>query len=264
VDHTEQVCRDLCAFLAVPYDAQMLKLNQADLSAVFKAPHHAYLRRGIIERQKYAQELVPPAVVKKLERFRHRWQPQTGEEAKPASAPPAGPGPVEFFYHNAAGKMLILFDSLVRAGFEFLPLAWLRIYRLLKTWVVNPPSGESDEKMSLLKDCQKHGLTILSATVLMGLIVFIHLHSNPHLMFILFYAVPCALLALVVNNRWATLFVLASSIVAPSIQFGADADYQSAMVFVWNFFSRFILLEILVLTIGRIRLEFSKTGDQVS
>ena len=54
VDQTEKTCRDLCAFLGVPFDAQMLHLNTADLSAIYKAPHHAYLRRGIIERQKYS------------------------------------------------------------------------------------------------------------------------------------------------------------------------------------------------------------------
>jgi len=68
VDQTEKVCREACAFLRVPYDARMLELNKADLSAIYKAPHHAYLRRGIIERQKYAEKLVPPAIEKKLQR----------------------------------------------------------------------------------------------------------------------------------------------------------------------------------------------------
>jgi hypothetical protein len=82
------------------------------------------------------------------------------------------------------------------------------------------------------------------------------------LMFILFYGIPCALLALVVNTRWATLFVLASSFIAPMIQYDGDADYRSTGVFLWNFFTRFILLEILILTLGRIRLEFSRQKNQ--
>ena len=68
VDQTEKVCSEITAFLGVPYDARMLQLNKADLSAIYKAPHHAYLRRGVIERQKYAEELVPPRIAQKLER----------------------------------------------------------------------------------------------------------------------------------------------------------------------------------------------------
>ena len=262
VDQTERVCREISAFLGVPYDARMLHLNQADLSAVYKAPHHAYLRRGVIERQKYAEELVSPRIVRKLERYRHLWEQQQAKWLKPSANPGhVFPGPVELGYHHVMGRALSVYDSFVRASFEFFPLAWLRIYRLFKTWIVNPPSGTVDEKTSVLKDWRDHWPTILLATLVLGLIAFLHLHSNPHLMFILLYAIPCALLAMVVNFRWATLFVLASSLLSPMIQYEGDADYHSFAVFIWNFFSRFILLEILILTIGRIRREFSDFGD---
>jgi hypothetical protein len=264
VDHTEQVCRDISAFLGVPYDERMLKLNQADLSAIYKAPHHAFLRRGVIERQKYDRELVRPSVARKLDRYRCRWERLQAGWLKPSSnATYVEPGAAEFFYHNTMGRALTKYDSLVRAGFEFLPVAWLRVYRLLKNWVVNPPSGSLDEKTSLLKDLKQHWMTILTATVLMELVVFIHMHSNPHLMFILFYGIPCALLALVVNVRWATLFVLAASLIAPMVQYEGDPDYRSALVFGWNLLSRFILLEIVILTLGRIRLEFHRMSHHV-
>jgi len=97
----------------------------------------------------------------------------------------------------------------------------------------------------------------------MELVIFIHMHSNLHLMFILFYGIPCALLALVVNVRWATLFVLAASIIAPMVQFEGDADYRSTIVFTWNFISRFTLLEVAILTLSRIRLEFHRMSHHV-
>jgi Sulfotransferase family len=265
VEHTEKVCRAASDFLGVPFDPKMLELNKADLSAIYTSPHHAYLRRGIIERQKYSQQLMSSAARQKLERFRHRWERlQAGRLNLPAAnESKPEPGPVEFAWHNTVGRGLILYDSLVRAAFEFTPVPWLRVYRLLKNWVVNPPSGSMDEKTSMLKDCRRHWFTILSATLLLGLISFIHLHSNPHLMFILFYAIPCVLVTLVVNTRWATLFVVACSIISPIVQYDGDTDYRSVGVFLWNFFSRLILLEIIILTLGRIKLEFSKNGDHV-
>jgi len=112
-------------------------------------------------------------------------------------------------------------------------------------------------------DLTSHWLKLFTAIGLFGLVVFFHLHANPHLMFLLFYAVPCALVALIVNTRWATLFALAAAVVAPLVQFEGDTDYQSGLVFTWNLLSRFILLEMAVLTLGRIRLEFKKTGFHV-
>jgi glycosyltransferase involved in cell wall biosynthesis len=263
VDRTEQVCREVCQFLGVPFDAKMLHLNKADLSSIYKAPHHAYLRRGLIERQNYTEELVPPAIVKKLERYRRRWERmQAGWLRLPDGPAQPEPGLFESANHTVAGQLWTWYDSLVRAGFEFLPLQWLRIYRLLKTWVVNPPSGAPDEKTSLLKDLMVHWPSILAAVALFAITAEIHSHANPHLMFILFYAVPCGLLALVVNTRWATLFVLASAWLSPMIQFEGDTDYQSAGVFAWNFLSRFILLEVFILTLGRIRLECARTEIQ--
>jgi hypothetical protein len=257
VDHTEKVCRDISVFLDVPFDARMLELNKADLSSVYKAPHHAYLRRGLIERQKYTEELVSPAIVKKLERYRHRWEEQQVKRLN-TRANPQQPDTVELVYHNVAGEILTGYDSLVRAAFEFMPHSWLRVYRLLKAWVINPSSGAVDEKTSVIKDWSRHWLTILTAGVLLGVIAFAHYHANPHLVFILFYGIPCALLAMVVNTRWATLFVIVSSVISPMIQYDGDPDYRSIGVFLWNFFSRVVVLEILVLTLGRIRKEFSR------
>ena len=264
VERTEKSCREITAFLGVDFDERMLHLNTADLSAIYKAPHHAYLRRGIIERQTYESELVPPGVAKKLERYRCHWEALQADWLKPkANGSALPPAPVEYVYHNFMGRALSGYDSLVRAGFEFLPVAWLRVYRLLKNWMVNPPSGLLDEKTSIVRDFRKHRLTIMTSIAILELVIFVHLRSNPHLMFILFYAIPCVLVALVVNARWATLFVLAASIVPPIIQYDGDSDYRATFVVVWNLLNRFILLEVFILMLSRIRMDFKKTGFHV-
>lgn len=264
VEQTERVCREASAFLGVPFDPQMSHLNQADLSSIYAAPHHAYLRRGVIERQEYEENLIPPAIERKLERYRHRWGQLHPESSGGAAGPDqASPGRVEFFYHHVAGWFLTTYDSVVRAGFEFLPLGWLRVYRLLKYWVLNPPSRDMDAKPpSMFSEFRRHWQTIATATVLLGLVGLFQFYANPHLKFALFYAVPCVLVALVVNTRWASLFVLACSLLSQIIQHYSDLSYHSTGVFVWNFVARLILLEILILLISRIRLEFSNLGDR--
>jgi len=264
VDQTEKVSRELSAFLGVPFDPRMLALNQADLSAIYKAPHHAHLRRGIIERQTYAGELVRPAIVKKLERYRHRWERQQAQWLKPATGDSAAePGPVERLLDQAAGRTLTIYDFLIRTGFEFLPLRWLRVYRLFKHWVVNPPSGVADEKTSLAKDWHTNWRTIVIATGLLSLIILLQMHANPHLNLILFYGLPCALVALVVNTRWASLLAVVSAVVSEMIRYALAPDYNSTAVVLWNFATRLVVLEALVLILGRIRYDFAHNGDQV-
>jgi glycosyltransferase involved in cell wall biosynthesis len=256
VEQTEKTCRELCRFLDVPFVPEMLALNRADLSTIYRAPHHAYLRRGVIERQKYDQDLVKPATAKKLERYEHRWK-RLQMELQKQPAPPASAEPFhsELVWHYLLGRLLTFYDSLVRASFEFLPLAWLRVYRLLKNWVVNPPTGAMDEKISLRRDIQKHWGVVLLASIFFTVTVVAHLHSNPHLMFIPFYALPCGLLALLANLRWATLFALLASVVAPMVQYEGDTDYQGTFVVLWNGFGRFFLLETFILIVGRIRMD---------
>jgi len=82
-------------------------------------------------------------------------------------------------------------------------------------------------------------------------------------MFILFYGLPAALVALVVNARWATLFVLIASVISPMIQYDGDSDFRPAFVLVWNFLNRLVLLEVFVLLLSRIRLELSRVSHHV-
>ena len=261
VDQPEPVCRKLCEFLGVAFAPQMLQLTNADLSSVYRAPHHAHLRRGVIERQKYHKELVSPATRSKLARFSHRWERlqkrwlvRTDTDTKPE------PGAVEFFYHQKAGRLLCFYDSCVRAAFEFIPLPWLRVYRQFKFWVTNAPVDAHPKKTSWMSELQEHYPTLVVATSAISLIGWVHIHANPHIMFLLFYLLPCSAVALIVGIRWATLFVLVCAMLGPVIQMQGDIDYKSWMVFTWNSITRFLLMEIWVVFCNRIRLEISKPG----
>jgi len=129
--------------------------------------------------------------------------------------------------------------------------------------VVNPPSGVADEKTSLAKDWHTNWRTIVIATGLLSLIILLQMHANPHLNLILFYGLPCALVALVVNTRWASLLAVVSAVVSEMIRYALAPDYNSTAVVLWNFATRLVVLEALVLILGRIRYDFAHNGDQV-
>jgi hypothetical protein len=97
---------------------------------------------------------------------------------------------------------------------------------------------------------------------MLGAIISLHLHANANLRFTLFYAIPCMFAALMVNTRWASVFVLACSLASPLVQYHNDSDYRLLSVFLWNLFNHVAMLEMIVLIIGRIKMDFSKTGDR--
>ena len=131
IERTADVCRDLCQFLELDFDPRMLNLAEADFSAIYLRPAHAHLRRGRIERQHCADTL-DAAIIGKLRRFQARWE-RLGPWRVSSRSRDRGarlePSSLELLYHTVAGAFLAILDDSKRVLLEFLPLAWLRIYR---------------------------------------------------------------------------------------------------------------------------------------
>jgi len=53
------------------------------------------------------------AIVKKLERYRHRWEKLQAAGSNNERTNQPGPALFEFVYHNLTGRLLTLYDSLV-------------------------------------------------------------------------------------------------------------------------------------------------------
>lgn len=263
VTRPEQVCRDLCAFLNVQFDHEMLKLEKADLTPVYRGEHHEFLRRGIIERQKYTEQLLPLATVNKLSRYRARWerlQKMSGPSERTAGRS-AEPGWLERAFDRLRGRTYCTYDHWIRLCFEFLPLPWLMTYRQFKTWVFNRPSLPASEGALAGNESSAKFITLLAALLYTAGVAVVHLHSDPHMMFIPFYIFPCIAVALIINLRWATFFAVATSLVGPLIQYFGNTAFQSPGIMVWNCVMRFVLVEFVVLLFSRIRLEMGGSSQ---
>ena len=253
VEHPEEVCRGICRFLDLEFDPGMLNLGQADFSALDHAPHHEHLRRGIIARREFKGETLEPTAVAKLQRFHARWNRITGAwTGRPA---PGGSEPslLERLYYQATGAVLFKLHNLKRLLFEFLPLPWLRTYRQTKAWLLMKPAAIAKPTLSVRECLAQHSATILASFAMLGLIGLAHHLSNPHILFVPFYLIPCAVLTLILDRRWGILAAAVGSVIGPVVQFFGDSDYAHPSVLLWNMAMRFLLYAVVVLLLDRVR-----------
>jgi hypothetical protein len=263
VDRTEGVCRDVCGFLGLGFDAKMTGLDRADFSAIYDAPQHEHLKRGIIERQRYSGAGITHAESAKLQRFRRRWQRLTGRQLGPTPKEPAGrePSAMELTRHLVMGRVLFAAENTKRLAFEFLPLQWLRTYRQFKFWLES--DADAGAKNPIGQQFRHHAITILASLFLLAAIVFADYLSGPDISMGPFYLAPCAVLALVVGRGWGTIAVLLCTVSITCFRDVLSPHFHSMskLVMFWNMSMRFIFFQIFVLLLARIRRDLTRTPD---
>ncbi len=256
VDKTEEVCRGLCEFLGIEFDGKMLDLRTADFSAVHLAPHHEHLRRGIIERREFPNEVVDLGIVEKLQRFQTRWirLRREGFDVNHELSTHPEPTLAERLYCKMTGKLLWTMHNIKRALFEFLPLAWLRTYRELKDWFRAGQMATLSTRPSLWREFSENWVTVLVSYAILTNVAVLAYLTPPHVSVAPFYLIPCAVLASVMNRRWGTCAAVITAgtwSLIPSLKQNVAPD----AVVLWNCMMHFVTLEILVLLLSRIRIE---------
>jgi hypothetical protein len=257
VEHTAEVCQGICEYLRVDFEPRMTQLAHADFSAVYQAPQHEYLRRGVIERQAVGDVLVETGCAQKLLRFRRRWERLAGRRLNVAAMPSSArePGRGELVLHLTLGRILHIGDGLKRLAFEYLPLPWLRTYRLFRDWLV-ARDGACGE-FSLDTGLREHGVTVMAGMLLLGLVAWVDYATGPEVSCGPLYLLPCGALALVVGRSWATLAALTSALSITLLRDGVAHHFHTwvSPILAWNFTMRFILFELFALLLNRIRRE---------
>jgi hypothetical protein len=198
-------------------------------------------------------------IVQKLQRFHNRWNRLRRELLNSQNDAPAGPEPgaVERVYHVFAGRLLCALDGAIRVGFEFLPLPWLRTYRQAKAWFREGGLNSSDQRISVWREFLAHKATILvSLVVLIGVAVADY-YTGAAVSLMPFYIIPAVIPTLVINRRWGTFAAALSALVWAFLQ-NVDnplVNLTHPGIWLWDSFMRFLVVEIVVLLLDRIRIE---------
>ncbi len=265
---TEETCRQICRFLGIEFDEKMLDLASADLSAVYPGPEHNHLRNGRIERQQFADETEPeiePAALKRLQRFGARWHRLQSQWLGNQTDAAAGAEPfvMERLYCRMTGAFFRAVDDGKRALFEFLPLAWLRTYRLTKKWFLARRAELPADRRSLNEQFRAHWITILASAVVMAIVAYVDILTGPDVTLLPFYLLPCAVLTLVVNYRWGTLAATTFVVIWSAIQAhqNPSLNLEHWKTLVWDAGMRFVLFQIIVLLLNRVRIEAAQESE---
>lgn len=270
LNDTEGTCRRICSFLEIEFDEQMLDLADADLSAVYPGPEHNHLRNGKIERQRFANAAetddINPAALKMLGRFATRWhrlQDRWIQQPDHTSAHPE-PSVMERLCFSLTGLFFRGIDDGKRALFEFLPLTWLRTYRHVKKWALAQRNALPAERRPIGEQLSAHWVTLLASAVILTAVAFCDVVTGPDVTLLPFYLIPCAVLTLVINFRWGTFAAALTMIVWSVIQAHQNSHLSLAhwQMLVWNATMRFVLFQIIVLLLNRVRVEATAAGEK--
>jgi hypothetical protein len=131
----ENVMREVCGFLDIPFDVRMASLADADRSAVPEGEHHAKVKSQAIEHAEKEKSVLPPELKGKVDRYVNLWRKQTGGDwpsVAPRPDPPdsaAMPSWAERTADAVAFRLLRGFDHLVLLLYSIAPISLLQSYR---------------------------------------------------------------------------------------------------------------------------------------
>lgn len=94
---------------------------------------------------------------------------------------------------------------------------------------------------------------ILVAFLLVAAVGGTHYLVGTRLIFLPFYLAPIILITLRVDRRWGAVVATVAAVIGPLIQGVIDPDFDHVEVVLWNIVMRFVMLQMCVLFVDRIR-----------
>lgn len=117
------------------------------------------------------------------------------------------------------------------------------------------PTLTSVRQPTMWAQLRAHPKLILMNVLLLGAVISLQfrLGVNAHLSFIPFYLAPCVWLVLKLDRRWAGLLATAAAIAGPWLRHLINPDFLPLEVTLWNIVMRFILFQLVIVLMWRIR-----------
>ena len=147
------------------------------------------------------------------------------------------------------------------------PGLWAQAFQQLKSAAAQmtnlfwEPSLNSKIQPALGAQLAANLTAAIVALMVFAAVVGAHYYADPHLLFMPFYLIPCALLTWKLDRRWGALAATSAAIIGPLIQRIKDADFQSAEVTGWNIVMRFIILQMFVLFLDRLHRQKNQSPE---
>jgi len=94
---------------------------------------------------------------------------------------------------------------------------------------------------------------VLASGLLFLIVAALDYVTDPRMIFLPLYILPCMILTLVLNLRWGIASALVAMMIASLEEYSANSSYGLAEVFGWNFIMRFAIALFVILLLDRIR-----------
>ena len=114
------------------------------------------------------------------------------------------------------------------------------------------PTLNSPVQPTMAAQLATHGRMVLANSLLLTGVILVHYHVNPHLMFLPFYLIPCALMTWQVDRRWGAVLAVIASVAGPLVQRLNDTDFMPPDIILWNMAMRLMLFLMIVFHADRI------------
>ncbi len=115
------------------------------------------------------------------------------------------------------------------------------------------PSLNSARQPSLRTQFRLHWPAVLLASLLLAMVVAAQYFCSAHLTFLPFYLAICSGVTWKTSRRWGVYFATVAAVLSPLVVGIKDLEHWQITVMLWNGLMRFIVLQMCVLFVSRIR-----------
>lgn len=98
-------------------------------------------------------------------------------------------------------------------------------------------------------------VVVLASGLLFIIVAVLDFVTDPHLVFLPLYLLPCMILTLALNLRWGIAAALVGAVSRSLMEYASNPNYKATEVFGWNLAMRLAIFLIVTLLLDRIRKE---------